>query len=172
MNKNGMTITETLVAIVIASMIFVSVIGAYITIRSIQDYGFAEYELQRNVNVGMNRIIRNVREAANNMEGLRAARSCNIVNPSRIDYTDVAGNVRIYRQVGTSIVYSRNAISAADPAIFTAPAGSNLTLLFWRPAEYADSETVGIYIGITRQVRDRIVTGSASTYVNMRNTPK
>lgn len=170
-NRRGYTLIELLISSGIVTILFASAIGGFVLLYNVINYSLEEYGLQRSANVAMNRIIRNVGEGGA-LHGLRSAKSFTIPSPSEIDYTGTDGVVRTYRLNQRSIIYDNPSRWPYHITIFTAPANSVVTLRFWQPPEYLDNETVGIYIGITRPIAGRTVSGSASTYVNLRNTPK
>lgn len=165
------TFVELLIAGAIAAILFASAIGAFIFLKNVRNYSIIESNLQRDVNVAINRMVRNIKEGGA-IQGLRAGRSFTIPSINRINYIGSDGVTRSYYVSGNSIIYESPLQSPAQSAVFTAPAGSAITLRFWEPASYLGRETVGIYIGVTKQVLERTVSGSVSTYVNLRNVAK
>ncbi|GEM_PF-2040682 len=170
-NSKAETLTEILVSTVIAVLIFISAIGTFLIIRNVQNYSIAEYNLQRDVNVIINRVMRSITEDVSS-HGLRSGSSFTIPGSSEINYMSPDGRLRKYFQSGNTIVYQSPAQWPNQRTILTAPAGGTLILRFWEPPGYLGHETVGIYIAVSRQVGNRVVSGSASTYINIRNLPK
>ncbi|MFA5146465.1 MAG: type II secretion system protein [Candidatus Omnitrophota bacterium] len=174
-NKSAFSTIEVLVSTVIVTLIFASTIGAFMLVKGVFRDKEAEINLQQNVNTIAARIIRGHPEQGS-IVGLRSAVSFTIpvVTPagSRIQYTGTDDNVRSYFLNGNSIIYASPTQSPNQQTIYTAPPGSSVTLRFWEPAGVTDNETVGIYIAVSRQIGNRTISGSLSTYINLRNVPK
>jgi len=170
-SRKGFSITELEIASVIAILIFAAAIGAFLLVKNIQNYSGAELALERDVGTVMARLIRNIGEAADS-RGLRSGRSFIIPSAGELAYTDVDGNTRRYYLSGSSIFYASPLQSPQTGTIFTAPSGTSVILRFWKPSGYSDNETVGIYIGLVKNIGGRAVSGSVSTYVNLRNVAK
>lgn len=170
-HAGAQTITELMISIVIVSLLFGAVIGVFVLVKNIENYSIAGLNLQRDVNVVMNRIIRNIKEGASS-HGLRSGCSFTIPSAGEVRYTGSDGNVRSYRLSGNSIIYNSPAQSPAEGTIYTAPNGSSIILRFWEPGAYPDHETIGVYIGVSRPVGNKTVSGSVLAYVNLRNVPK
>ncbi len=172
---SGFTLTEILVASVVAVLLLGSVYGTFITSRTIFTTTLEAANLQRDVNVLLQKIIRG-RQEGSDMSGLRRAVSFTIpvVNPtgSEIDFTGTDNQSRRYFLNGKSVVYASPILFPSQRTLYTAPTDASITLRFWKPVEYVDNETVGIYISVSRQIGGGTVSGSLSTYVNLRNTPK
>ena len=182
-DKKGFTLAEVMTASVILVMVMASVMGAFITTKSICAYSIAELNLQRSVDAMMNKIVKGLKEQGGAAYGLRSAVSfypLPVVNPagSEIDYIGTDGNTRRYYLNNNSVIYESPTQSPNTQTIYTAPAGVGLTFFFWEPQSLLDGEAVldnelvGIYIAITQTVGKKPVSGSASTYVNIRNLPK
>lgn len=167
--QRGQTLPEVLVASVIMTLLFASAIGAFMLTKNIQRYSIEEYNLQRDVNKVLARIVRNIKEDTEN-HGLRSGRSFTIPSVSRLNYAGDDGIARSYYLSSGSILYLKS--NLLPSTIYTPPTGSTLTLRFWEPTGYSDHVTVGIYIGITRVVGGKTISGSATTYVIIRNAPR
>ena len=174
MNNKAFTITELLVTSVIILLIYGSAIGAYLIIQGTYQGWMTEYNMQRNVNLVMLRIQRGVREDTG-IFGLRSAVSYTlpVVNPaaSEIDFVGTDGNTRRYfLRNNNSIIYESPTQSPRQQTVYTVPAGSSITLQFWKPR--SDGETVEVYLSVSKRTQNRNVSGSLLTYVNLRNMPK
>jgi hypothetical protein len=168
------TLTELLIASTIVIILFASCVGAFILTKTICYTSIAEYNLQRDVNTIMARIVKGVKEQAD-VFGLRSAKSYSIPAASRLDFVGTDGNTRSYLADGNAIIYISPVQSPQQNTIYVVPSDSSMILRFWNP--YAgqpnnDNATVGIYLSVSQRIGDRIVSGSSSTYVNLRNIPK
>lgn len=168
------TLTELLIASAIIIILFASCLGAFILTKSVCSSSVAEYGLQRDANTIMARIIKGVKEQTD-IFGLRSAKSYSIPATTRIDFVGMDDNTRSYFVNNNSVIYASPLQSPQQNTIYTAPADSTIILRFWNP--YAgqpnnDNATVGIYLSISRIVGDRTISGSSSTYVNLKNIPK
>lgn len=174
LNDKAHTLTEVLVASTIVIILFASSFGAFVLAQNVYYAGVAEYNLQRDTNAIMARMIRGMKEGADSF-GLRSAKSYDIPAAGRIDFVGMDGNTRSYFVTDNSIIYTSPTQSPAEDTIYAPPAGASITLRFWNPYEGQpsdDSATVGIYLAVSRTVADRPISGSSSTYVNLRNIPK
>lgn len=173
MNKNfkGETLTEVLISTVIAALLLASAMGAFLIVKNVINYSIAEYNLQRDAGIIINRVTRNIEELSS-AYGLRSGASFTIPSVSEIDYVDTLGNTRKYYLSGNSIIYENMAIFSSQQTLYSANPDVNITLRFWEPYGYGSRETVGLYISLVQQIGSRTVSGSASTYVNLRNIPK
>ncbi len=168
------TLTELLIASTLAIILFASCFGAYILTKNICYASMAEYNLQRDVNTMMARIVKGIREGTESF-GLRSAKAYDIPAAYEVDFVGTDNNTRTYSVNGNTIIYSSPLQSPQENTIYTAPQGSTIILRFWNP--YAgqpnnDNATVGIYLSVSQGIANRIVSGSSSTYVNLRNIPK
>ena len=87
---------------------------------------------------------------------------------------------RYYVSNGSLLYYSPIG-SPKTRTIYTPPPNSTLTVRFWEITGYTyhgtyypliDHETVGIYISVTQNSNGKIVSGSSTTYVSLRNILK
>jgi len=174
-NDRGYTLAEILTVSVILTFVIGSVMGAFVTTKSVCYASIRILGLQREANIIVERIIRGLGDPANAF-GLRSATSFSIPasDPvgSEIDFIGTDGNTRKYFLSANSVIYESPTESPVQKSIYTAQANSSLTLRFWQPAGYADNETAGIYISISQNAQNRTLSGSLSTYVNIRNLPK
>ena len=175
MKKNkGVVMTEVLISSSIIVLVFISVIGVFVTSKWLYAFGLAQSNLQKDVAlVAESIIIRNPSKEQAGIYGLRSAAFFSlpdVVPPgSEIDFTGTDGNVRRYFKSGNSIIYDSPTRTPHQQTIYTAPTGGSITLLFWVPI---DNESVGIYILITQNLWGKTASGSISTHVNIRNKQK
>lgn len=184
MNKQAHTMTELLIASVIIVILFASILGAFILTKSVSSDSLASYNLQRDVNVLLYKMIRGIKEPLGTF-GLRAAlppapTSAFVLLPaanpadSEIDFFSTDGNVtpRKYFLRNNTVVYESPTQAQRQKVIYTAPANSNITLRFSKPAWAVDNQVVTVYISVSQQLGNKTANGSAVTNVNLRNTPK
>lgn len=174
MNKKhsvGFTFAEVIIVVAITALLFVSSVGSYLFIKTALYNKFVEYNLIRDSNMMLKMIAAGVKEGAL-FHGLRSASGFTLANASDMSYVSTDNNTRRYFLNNNSLVYSSPAQWPNQRTVYTAPAGSAFTVRFWEPAGYSGHQTVGIYIGISRTVGPRTVSGAVSTYVNIRNLPK
>lgn len=178
-NRRSYTLTETLVASVIIIMLITSTLGCFLLIKNLYRSSAVEYSLQRDVNAIMDRIIRGRKEAGGRF-GLRSALSytlpVTIPAGSDISFVHTDGGTRRYFLNGNIIAYISPTQSPNQQNIYMAPSGAALTLTFWEAAPLdpllTDPETIGVYVALSRQIDGKTFSGSAVTYVNLRNVPK
>ena len=174
LTKKAYTLIEVLVVCVITVILFASVIGTFVVASNLYNTGIAAQDLQRDVNGVLGRIVKGTKEGGARY-GLRSAVS--FVSPispvSEIDFTGLDGKVRKYYLSAGSIVYQSPTETPNLQTIYTPPAHSTVLLRFLQPATgSADNETAAIYLAVTRQISGRTISGSLTTYVNLRNMPK
>jgi len=169
--NRGFTLAEITVAAAITVVLFASSTGSYLFMKTALYGKFVEYNLTRDVNMALKRITAGVNEGSV-LYGLRSASSFTITNVSTISYVGSDNNTRQYYPNGSSLIYSSPAQVPNQRTVYTAPPGSTFTLRFWEPSGYSGHETVGIYIGVSQPVGGKTVSGSVSTYVNIRNLSK
>lgn len=169
----GFTIAEILVAGAILVPIFFAIVGASIMLRNVCYTSIAAHELQRGMNIVMNYIIKHG-PGETEYNGLRSATAYTIpvTNPagSEIRFTDTNGVVRRYYLSNNSIIYESPTAAQATQTIYTAPAGSQITLLFVS-ALPAGNEVVRVYMAVTRNIAGKLVSGDLNTYVDLKNVP-
>lgn len=171
-DKRGYSLAEVLTASAIIILIIASVFGVFITAKAIYTQGIAELNLQRDANIILDRIIVGMKEGGS-LYGLRSAKRFDLpaVTPSasEINFDGIDGVTRKYFLNGNNIIYENPNQIPSQRIVYTAPAGCAIILRFWQPSAYVDNKTVGIYVSIVQQLGDRTVSGSNSTYVNIRN---
>lgn len=170
------TITEFLVSSAVIILLFSSVVGVLIITKAVSYNSIAAYNLQRDVDVLMAKIVRG-QEEGGSLVGLRSAKSYHplpTVTPSksRINFVGLDDNTRSYYLNNNSVIYVSPTQFPTQRTIYTAPAGANVTLRFQEPSGYVDHETVEVYISISQQLGGRTITGSLLTYVNLMNSAK
>ena len=170
-NRKGYTLAEILTASAVAVLILGSIVGAYLVARTAINYSLAKYELDRDVDNVLVRIVKGAKEGASAW-GLRSASGITLPAVTELRYTGTDGRIRRYYLNGNSIVYDSPTQWPNLKTIYAAPAGTAVTLRFWEPAGYSDHETIGIYIALLRQVVGVTASSSITTYVNIRNLPK
>ena len=162
--------TEMMIASVVAVIVITSVWGVFIMAKKFYATGITSQELQRDVSEALSRMVKGKAEGGTRY-GLRSAVSFAIPSTGQpapsIDFVGTDGNKRTYYLTAAGIMYS-SATQAPNPQnIYSPPANAVATLQFSWP--YTDHETVAVYLGVTKQVSDRTVSGSAVTYINARN---
>lgn len=162
-------------ASVVLILVIASAFGAFVTSKMMYSTGVAELNLERSALAITGKMIRGIEEQGN-MYGLRLARSYELpsVTPagSAIYFTGTDLNIRKFYLNGNSVSYESPTQSPGTQTIYTAPTGTSIILRFWNPPGYIDNETVGIYVGLIQNIGTRTVSGSVSTYVNIKNIPK
>lgn len=158
-------------ASVLSVVLFASVIGIFVVTKTLYLTGMTDQEFQRDVDWVMGRMVAGLKEGGARY-GLRPAVSFTIPGVTEIDFAGTDGGVRKYYLSANSVVYESPAQTPNVQTIFTAPSGAVVTLRFWEPAGYPDHQTIGIYLAIIKQVSGRNISGSLTTYVNLRNLPK
>ena len=186
MNKQAHTITELLVVSFIIVILFASVLGAFVLTKSVYSDSIANYNLQRDVNGLLYKIIRGIKEPSGTF-GLRSAlppssTSGFVLLPaalpanSEIDFFSTDGNItpRKYLLISSNntVVYESPTQSPRQKIIYTAPANSTIILRFSIPLWAIDDQIVTIYISVSQQIGNKTATGSVTTNVNLRNAPK
>jgi hypothetical protein len=167
---------ELLIASVIIVMLLISVVGTYVLTKSLYYDNIAHYNLQRDVDTVLATIVRGMSEQTGAAFGLRSAVSIPSPglppNPGQntIDFTGTDDNTRRYFLNNNTIIYNSPTQNPNQRVIYSAPAGSNITLRF--ASVSADQQLVYVYIAVSQQIGNRTVTGSVATNVNLRNMPK
>ena len=169
LGKKAYTLAEFMVASFIVVILFTSTLGVYVMIRAFSSSSIAEENLQRDINGVMSQIVRGMKENGG-FYGLRSAVSVTSLSLAKIDYKGTDGNVREYNLSNGALIYTSPTASPKVQTIYSAPANSTITLQFWWAS--TDQETVGMYLSVTQRVADRPISGSVSTYVNLRNMQK
>lgn len=165
---------ELLVASVVIVILFTATLGSFVLAKSVYTDSIASYNLQRDVDTLLARIIRGKPEQGGSSYGLRSAVSYTLpaVNPSgsRIDFKGVDDLTRSYYLNNNTVVYSSPTQSPSQKVVYTPPPNSNITLGFSNVS--MDQQVVYIYIAVSQQIGSKTVVGSIATNVNLRNAPK
>jgi hypothetical protein len=169
LNRKAQTLSELLIASVITVIIVTSAMGIFVVSKTFYATSMAGQELQRDVNGIVERLGRGVAENWAKT-GLRSAVSFTIQSVSHVNFTGMDGNTREYYLSSGGIIYASPEQLPNPRTIYSAPANSTLTLRFWKP--YADYETIGIYVSLAKIVSGRTISGSLTTFVNIKNLPK
>lgn len=167
--KSGFTLTELLVAAVIAIFIVGAAVSFFYSTNRASSMGVSRQELQNAAHVVLTRMV----DGKSLPSGIPLSEAVSCHQPggilSELHFIDINGTERSFRlgAASRSVIYNYpSGPGTVDEVIYTAPAGANVTLRFSEP--YPDI-VVNIDVAITGNVSGRTVCGSASTYVNMRN---
>lgn len=171
-NNRAFTLTEILVASLIALSLIGAVTSFYILSNRTYSVGVAKQWLQDSANIILTKIIDGKQEPGGVIR-LCEAVSYNIVNISELHFTGIDGVERWFRldNSSTNLIYHHPTASGTiDETIYSAPTGTTITLRFSTPlgAQYT-GVVVGIDAALAKNVSGSAVSGSASTYVNIRN---
>ena len=192
MKKNkGYTVIEIVVSSAIFLMVTLSYVEASILLRDACYGSIIAQGLQRDANIIMGCIVERGPGEASYKSGLRSAASCNIPTgsdplDSKITFTGIDGYTRVYylEKGSGRIIYQSPGILGGTKTVYTAPPGTEISLKFVPVSVYRtwtapaviyvpyDSETVRVYIALSRTVRGKRYVGSLSDWVNLKNVPK
>lgn len=171
--KRGHTMTELLVASVLIVILFTATLGAFVLAKNIYSDNIANYNLQREVDTLLARMIRGERESTG-IFGIRSAVSFDIPAStpagSRLDYKGTDTLVRSYYLNNNTIVYNSPTQNPAQQVIYRPPANSTITLNF--ASASVDQQVVYVYIAVSQQIANKTAVGSIATNINLRNAPK
>lgn len=174
-DRKGYGLVEFMVASVIVIVLIAATLGVYVVAKTVIQNGIIENNLQRDANVVLDKIVRGLKEGGA-IVGLRSASSYSLpaADPagSAIDFVGPDGNTRKFFVSGNSIIYQSPLQTPNQKTIYTKPAGSTMTLLFWEPSGYVDHATVGVYCAISSPTSGKTLSGSLATYVTIKNIPK
>jgi hypothetical protein len=158
-------------------LIFVVLISAgTILVFASQVYGSAvrQANLQWEANVAMTAILKGEQDAAGGpFFGLSSSIDYAIVVTNRngvnfydkVNFHDTSGTLKSYRQNGQNLIYNDG---STDMTIYTAPAGTTLSLAFYNPASPTD---IGVIVSLSSPAAGGNITGCLSTVINIRNHP-
>ena len=171
-NNRALILIELLAAIVILTFLAAIVTGIFILTTEDHYTGASEQQLQYKVNTLLAKIIEGKPEPGGIFR-LSEAVTYNLVDISELHFTGTDSIERWFRldSPSRSVIYHHpTALGIVDETIYTAPAGTVITLRFSIPAgpQY-EGVVVGIDAALTCSAFGRTVSGSASTYVNIRN---
>jgi len=184
MNKKGFTLAEILVALAISTMLIGSVLYVFEVTLKFNSANTTAQNLQRDADKVLRKITKGDIEAG---VRLSEAVSCSITFNRYLDAINNPGNTYELHFIGTD--GAERIFAAKDGStvlyfhplsevIYTAPQGANLVLDFkppWLgplPPTWAQSLTgVSMYVTVTisQTVNGRLMSGSASTMVYLRN---
>jgi prepilin-type N-terminal cleavage/methylation domain-containing protein len=180
LDRRGFTLVELVVGIGLSAILTGLILAALTSSRQICTSVTADQDLQQTANVNMNKIIKGGQEPGGIFR-LSEAASYTIPNVSELHFIGIDGVERFYflQNAGTELRYHHpTAGGTLDELLYKAPAGTTLTLRFWplitpsipgaSPTLYTNI-TVGIDFGLSKTVNGRIVVGSATTMINIRN---
>jgi hypothetical protein len=171
-NNKAFTLTEILVATSFAIILMGAMLGFYILSEKTYSIGVDKHWLQDDANTVITKIIGGKGEPGGVFR-LSEAVSYNIAGISELHFVGIDGIERWFNLDNscTSVIYHHPIASGtADEIIYSAPAGATITLRFSIPtgAQYT-GVVIGIDVEITNNVSGNAISGSASTYVNIRN---
>ena len=170
MKKNqGLTLAELVITSAILAMVFSSVIGASIMLRDVCFASIKAHELQRSVDLIVEYIIRHG-PGETSYNGLRSAASLDLsgyATGEGIDFIGLDGVERRYYVQGNSIIYESPTIPSGTRTVYTAAPGVVISLLFSHAS--MDGQTVSITVGLSQTIRNKAVSGSLVTWVNLMN---
>ncbi len=167
LERRAQTLTEVLIASVIAIIFFTSALGVFVVSKVMYESSMAAQELQRGVDGALATMVRGVTENGTKT-GIRSARSVTIPSITEADFVGSDGTTRKFYLGPGGIVYDSPKQSPNPQTIYTPPPNSTITLRFWKLSA-TNNETVGIYLAVRRIVSDKTVSGSLQTYVNIKN---
>lgn len=169
-DKRGFTLLELVVAIGLSTLLTGALLAALTSSRQLCTSIAADQDLQQTANVLMDKIIKGEAEAGVTYR-LSEATVYSVVTLSELDFKDIGdASWRAYfltlSNTGNELWYRRPIAGvAAVELLYKAPAGTTFTLRFWN----SDNATVGINVALSRTVNGRVVVGSATTMINIRN---
>lgn len=170
LKKRGFTLVEILITSFVLVLLLASAVGVFMFVDTFSSSTIAGQNLQRDINTVMGKIVHGMKEQ-NGIFGLRSAQGFTIPVITEIDFkgTDTpTPNWRKYYVLNGSLIYTSPTASPNTQTVYTPPANSTMTLRFWSDP-LGDSEKVGIYISVRQSTGGKTVSGSLSTYVNLRN---
>ena len=181
MNKKGFTLVETLIAAAFTVILMMVVVGFYSTIKGGYSSSLAGRSLQEGANLIVAKIIEGSTEATgifrlseSGIYCIGSGANCSgPVTTAEVHFVSSDLKERWYKLGSpTTLVYHHPTAAApagADEMIYTAPAGSVITLMFWYPDPLNPTPAVGVSVTLTQTVSGKTYTGSATTTIYMRN---
>lgn len=172
LHRQGFTLVEVILALGISTLLITSVLGVFVTSKKFYTTNMAGQNLQRNANLLMNKMIKGKLEPGGTFR-LSEAVSYTLVSVSELRFIGTDGLERRYfvSADGASLMYRHPTASGVqDEALYTAPAGTTLTVRFWIPAGSSYmNRNVGIDVGFSQTSVGMALSGCTSTLVNIRN---
>ena len=193
LNHRSYTLTELLISSVLVIILFGTALGTYVLTKHIYVDCIASANLQRDIAIVARKITQGIDGGVDNsghpyLCGLTSAKSYTIVSPTHVDFRGSDGNMRTI-QIGNppdqnKIIFMKaneTYANALQHPLYTAPASSTLSLLFW-PARFFDGtttpgvtipgpESIAFYISVLQQVIGHNASASLRTTVNLRGLP-
>jgi competence protein ComGC len=166
------TLVEVLIATVFSVILVGAVVNAYSSTKQIYSTGIAGGGLQDGANAILTKMIGGKSEPTGTYR-LEEAVSYTIPSLSQLNFvgTDAVQRWYYLNAGATAVLYHHpTAGGTINETIYTAPANTIITLRFSAPsgAQYT-GVVVGIDVALSQVIFGQTVTGSASTYVNIRN---
>ncbi len=171
-NNKAFTLVEVMLAAAIAVFMMGIVFSFYYLGNKTYSMGISRQQLQDDADVILAKIIKGKSEPGGVFR-LSEAVSYNIVGISELHFVGADGIERWFslNNSSTSIIYHHPTASGiTNETIYTAPTGATITLRFSIPfgPQYT-GVVIGIDAAVTKNVSGNAISGSASTYVNIRN---
>jgi len=166
------TLVEILIAAAIAVFMIGIVFSFYYSSNQAYSMGISRQQLQDDANVILAKVIE-CKSEPGGVFRLSEAVSYHIAAISELHFVGTDRIERWFRldNSSASIIYHHpTASGTTDENIYSAPTGATITLRFSTPSgpQYT-GVVIAIDIAITKNVSGNTVSGSASTYVNIRN---
>lgn len=159
MNSKAYALLEILFAAVFAALLMGMVVYFYTLSKRTYTTGVSRQWLQDSANIVLAKII-------HGKFHLSEAQTYHVPSLSELHFTALGElTERSYRLNGsaTSVIYNSG---SGEEVIYTAPPGATITLRFSQPYS---GMTIGIDVAIIQNISGMTVSGSASTYVPIRN---
>jgi len=167
MKKNGFTLTEVLVCVVLLTAFIMALFGASVLVNNLCRTSMVAYGLQRDAVSIMQQIAdRDIAESS--YVGLRSAVALinDPAHPTDLVFDGLDGNRRRYRVAGQSIIYMSPTIPGGQRTVYTAPNGGGITFNY---TPNSASNTVTIDLILTRPILGRTISGSIRLVVPLKN---
>lgn len=170
--QNAYTLVEVLIATAFSVLLLGAVVHAYNTAKRAYAAGIAQQGLQDGANIVLGKIIQGTAEPGGVFR-LNEATSYDVVSLNQLNFTGTDDIERWFTVNGdaTALIYHHpTASGTVDETVYTAPSGATITLRFSIPAGSQYTGVVlGIDVALTQTLFGQTISGSASTYVNIRN---
>ena len=171
-NNKAFTLVEIMIVLLISVITIGTVLSFFYFSNKAYSMGVSRQQLQDDANVILTKIIEGKSEPAGVFR-LSEAVSYNIVGISELHFVGTDSIERWFSldNSSASIIYHHpTAFGTTDEIIYSVSTGATITLRFSIPtgAQYS-GVVIGIDAAITKNVSGNIISGSASTYVNIRN---
>jgi len=172
MNSRAFTLAEIMLAMTITVFMMGVVFSFYHLSNNASSTGIPRQQLQNDSGVILGKILEGKSEPGGVFR-LSEMVSYNRVSINELHFWGIDGAerwIRLDNASGTIIYHHPTAAGPADEIIYTASPGVTITLRFSTPvgAQYT-GVVIGIDVALTNTISGNTVSGSVSTYVNMRN---